>query len=107
MKTQPKIFKTHHPETIGQLVAESNYTYLYLKNGEKVLSAYHLKAFEDWLDTKTFLRVNRSTLVNISMVRSYDIKRLSLKLKDNSRIKVPRRKSQVIKAQLPSLFSNG
>lgn len=52
--------------------ADSNYTLLYLQNGEKYILAKTLKEVEQSLqDHSGFLRINRDYLVNRSEIKSY------------------------------------
>lgn len=64
MKTGPsKVLHQHKKDSIRLLTASSNYTYLILKNGSRVLSSYSLGQFELLLK-ENFLRTDRSHLVN-------------------------------------------
>ena len=86
---------------IIRLQAESNYTYVYLKNGSKILVAKTLKNFETLLKDKHFLRVHQSHIVNIDSIASFDQKANQFLLHTNEQIPVSRR----YKALLNKLFS--
>lgn len=51
--------------------SESNYTYLHLINGEKILISKTLKIIEDILDKDHFLRVSQSFLVNLIHIKKF------------------------------------
>lgn len=51
---------------------DGRYTWIYLRNGDNVLSAKVLKDFEDLLPVEIFHRVHKSSIINISCVVSYD-----------------------------------
>ena len=52
------------------LKSESNYTNIYLKNGQKILCSKTLKSIQDQLPTNFFCRVHRSYLIPLDQVRS-------------------------------------
>lgn len=51
--------------------ADSNYTVLYLANGEKYMVSKTLKDFEHQLSNKKFFRIHKSHLVNIDYLKKY------------------------------------
>lgn len=58
--------------TIIHCEALSNYTRIYLDNGEDILASKTLSKFEIMLtNTESFIRVHRSHLVNINHIKSY------------------------------------
>lgn len=62
----PTLEKTYYvsPADLVRCESESNYTWFYLVNGEKILSSKTLKAYDSLLAEEGFLRVHRSHLVN-------------------------------------------
>jgi two-component system LytT family response regulator len=58
-------------QDICYLHAESNYTWVYMKNGEKHLIAKTLKEIEDLLDFPYFYRPHKSYLVNLNHIEKY------------------------------------
>jgi two-component system LytT family response regulator len=51
--------------------SESNYTYVHLTGGDKILISKTLKLIEDILDKDYFLRVSQSYLVNLNHVKKF------------------------------------
>ena len=58
-------------ETILRCESDSNYTYVYLKNGRKILVSRTLKEIEELLDGHSFLRVHHSHVVNLNEIERY------------------------------------
>lgn len=58
-------------DTILRCESDSNYTYVYLKNGRKILVARTLKEIEELLDGHSFLRVHHSHVVNLNEIERY------------------------------------
>jgi len=59
------------PENILFCESSSNYTYVHLNSGEKLLVSKTLKEIEDILDHATFFRVHHSFLVNLQFAIRY------------------------------------
>lgn len=101
MKT-PKL--VHHllPTQITHLKADSNYTIIHTKNGEKMISGYSLKIFDELFADKDFIRIDRSHLVHISYIKGIDSRSgiTFVKLSNQKELAVPRRKSATIRALL-------
>jgi two-component system LytT family response regulator len=81
---------------IVRLEADENYTTLYCTNGKKYVSSRNIKSFEEKLDSKMFMRVHKSHIVNIG----FHLKEFSrtegnlLVLSNGDRVPVSRRKLQ-------------
>ncbi len=103
-KTIPKFLSEIETGEIMHLEAQSNYTYVVMKDGTRMLSSYNLKIFEELLETSKFMRINRSSLVNTSFITGYIKAEGYIKLRNNLRIKVPRRRSIFLKAEYPQIF---
>ena len=58
-------------ESILRCESDSNYTYVYLKTGRKLLVSRTLKEIEELLEGHSFLRVHHSHLVNLNEVERY------------------------------------
>lgn len=80
------------------LEALENYTLFHLKDGSKVISSTTLKRHQENLVIRTFLRVNRSTLINADFVKSVYLKNdvNFVKLKTGQEIKVSRRRRDTL-----------
>jgi LytTr DNA-binding domain len=91
--------KKFTPEEIIYLKSDQNYTNVFLSNGNKVLVSTTLKIIEDRFVGCGFLRVHRSTVVNMSFVKTYIDNELSgeLILSNNNKIPVSRRKNEKLR----------
>ncbi len=58
-------------DEIVKIEAMSNYSVFYFSAGNKIIVSRTLKEFEGLLDADRFLRINRSTIVNLSCVIRY------------------------------------
>ncbi len=56
---------------------DGRYTWIYLNNGDSIISARILKLFEDVLPAIMFVRIHKSCLINLNYVKSYD-KRINI-----------------------------
>lgn len=65
-------------ESILRCEANRNYTYCYLTNGEKLIVSKPLCQFEEMLEGTHFFRLNRSHLVNLNYLKSYEKSRLGI-----------------------------
>lgn len=97
LQTAPKLLQQISHENIHLLTAASNYTYLELKGGDKVLSGYSLGFYENLLEDN-FLRIGRSHLVNKAFITNVVRKDKVhfVKLKDKRELAIPRRKAALI-----------
>ena len=83
--------------SIVRCEGEGNYTHIYLKTGEKILSSKTLKEFDELLSEYDFLRVHQSHLINLNEVKSY-IKTDGgyIKMKDGSSVSVSRQRKDMV-----------
>jgi Response regulator of the LytR/AlgR family len=51
--------------------AENNYTYIYLKDGRKIVASRNLGFYEEQLSPKGFIRVHHAYLVNLNFIKCY------------------------------------
>lgn len=65
-------FKVVPLKDITYMQAEVNYTYIYLKNGEKLLTSKTMKEYESLLSDFGFFRVHQSYFINLSFVQEYE-----------------------------------
>ncbi len=56
---------------IVRLESDSNYTTIFLRNGDKVLVSKPMKHFEDFLDEKLFVRIHNSHIINMLFLKGY------------------------------------
>lgn len=102
----PKLLLKSETSNLNQLKASSNYTLLMYKDGRKVISAYCLKIFEELLDQTKFMRINRSTIINTAFVESYELEKGTIRLLNNTLIKIPRRRAVQLKGEYPEIFKS-
>lgn len=84
--------------SITRCEAESNYTTLYLKSGEKIIASRTLKEFDELLTPYNFLRVHQSHLINLDEVKSF-VKADGgyIRMKDGASVSISRqRRNQVL-----------
>lgn len=103
--TNPKIINGINPEMITYLEASSNYTILNFQTGKKLISSYTLSIFESLLRNQTFIRVNRSNLINKSFVLgiSEQEEGTYIRIKNNIEFLIPRRRKAVLFDKYPNL----
>ena len=79
---------------IVHIAADSNYSVFYLKSGEKVTVSKVLKEYEEILPEHQFIRVHKSSIVNLDYVVEYNSKNgLEVTLTNGDRIAVSRRRA--------------
>ncbi len=72
--------------------AEGNYTTLYLNDGKEEVVCYNLKNIENQLPSDTFIRLNRSHVINTGFLKKIDLKNRYCEIKCNGeyhKIKLP------------------
>ncbi len=75
------------------LKAEGNYTHIFLANKGSVVSARLLKDIEQLLDSKIFIRVHHSSIVNINQIKKINCDvNTSIEMNNRDIIHVSRRK---------------
>ncbi|WP_052354308.1 LytR/AlgR family response regulator transcription factor [Flectobacillus major] len=87
-------------EDIVMLQADSNYTHLYLSNGERFIFSRTIKLFEDILKGHTFERIHKAFIINCSHLQGYDADTESLYLSNNLRASISRRRKYLLKRKL-------
>lgn len=79
---------------IVHIAADSNYSVFYLANGEKITVSKVLKEYEEILPDHQFIRVHKSSIINLDYVLEYNSKNgLEVTLKNGDRIAVSRRRA--------------
>ncbi|MEL6863420.1 MAG: LytTR family DNA-binding domain-containing protein [Bacteroidota bacterium] len=88
-------------QDIIRFEAESNYTKMYLADGQLHLITKTLKYFEEILSGKGFFRVHRSHLINLRHVRRYlKGKRSQVEMADEAAVEVALRRRDALLVQL-------
>lgn len=79
---------------IIHIEAESNYSTFHLQDKEKITVSKVLKEFEEILPESQFVRVHKSSIVNLNYILEYNSKNgLELTLKNGKKIAVSRRRA--------------
>lgn len=58
-------------ENITHLEADGNYTNIFFKNDNPLLTSKPIKEFEEILDPTIFFRIHKSTMININYLKNY------------------------------------
>lgn len=75
------------------LEADDNYTILYLTNDRKIISTRTLGEFENILEGPDFLRIHKSTMINLNFLSGYSSYQGNFaELNDGTRLDISRRK---------------
>ena len=101
----PKILEKTPEGSIQLLTADSNYTIMTLINGKRIISGYSLNVFAELFDEHTFIRVDRSNLVNRHFILN-TLPNGSIVLQNHKVLVIPRRRKAGLFSQYPNLFSN-
>lgn len=95
----PKILDQLPIEEISHLKAAANYTVLFDRENRKHVSSYSLKVFAELFKDLPFVRLDRSTLVRESFIRSIN-KSNTVLLRNNQTINLPRRRLKTLSQEL-------
>ncbi len=79
---------------IVHIEADSNYSIFHLASGEKITVSKILKEYEEILPDHQFIRIHKSSIVNLDYLNDYNSKNgLEVTLKNGDRIAVSRRRA--------------
>lgn len=88
-------------DEIIAIEAQESYSFIYTLNGKKFVASKNLKHFERILsENKTFIRVHKSWLVNLTFIVNYSKSELSINLKNNIVAKLSKYKKGEFEAAL-------
>lgn len=86
---------------IVMLEGLSNYTFIHLNNGEKVLVSKTMKEFEEILLENGFSRIHKSFLINLGYLAKMEIKgEFFVMLQTGQRVDISRRRKTSFKKEL-------
>lgn len=86
-------FRIVEVKSIRYLEADSNYTILHLSGLEKIVSCKSLGEFEKILDPPTFVRIHKSTIINMKYLKAYSSYQGNFAIiDDNTKLSVSRRR---------------
>lgn len=81
-------------DDIIHIEADSNYSIFYLANREKITVSKVLKEYEEILPAHQFVRVHKSSIVNLNYLKAYNSRNgLEVMLKNGEKIAVSRRRA--------------
>ena len=87
-------FKVKDIADIIYIEADNNYTRFYFRYSEKMIVAKPMKDFEDILNPEHFVRIHKSTIINLHYLKDYSNKgRLSVTMNDQTELSISRRRS--------------
>jgi DNA-binding LytR/AlgR family response regulator len=92
-KTSKKVFIND----VVLLKGDINYTIFYLENGKQKVVAHSIKFFEAYLETRGFLRVHRSFMINPNHVKEYNQDNEFLMMTNGQKADISRRRRSVLK----------
>ncbi len=108
MKTMPlKIDRKRYvfPNEVLLLKANINYTEIHLSCGKKFMLAKTLKEFYKEFQKFGFFRVNRSVVINLNFIDNTDEHFENLKLKNELKLKISRRRRDDFRLSLNRLVN--
>jgi two-component system LytT family response regulator len=79
---------------IARCEADSNYTTIFNKNGQRIVTTKSLREYEELLLDYEFFRVHKSHLINLSYIKSCDFTNNTITLDDNSTVEIARRRKE-------------
>ncbi|QHT70761.1 response regulator transcription factor [Rhodocytophaga rosea] len=83
--------------TIIRCESDSNYTYVYHKNGKKIIVSRSLKEIEELLEGHGFLRIHHSHLINLNeIIRYVRGEGGYVVMSDNSSVNVSRSRKEIL-----------
>lgn len=82
----------YHISEIVMFQASSNYTYLHLKCGKKLIFAKTIKSFESLCKEYEFLRIHRAYIINSTYLQSYCPNENYVILENNLKATISRRR---------------
>jgi len=87
-------FKMIDIDDIIYIEADSNYSIVHLNNHEKITVSKVLREFEELLPTDQFVRIHKSSIINLNYLKEYNSKNgLQVFLKNGESINISRRRA--------------
>ncbi|WP_373511490.1 LytR/AlgR family response regulator transcription factor [Persicitalea sp.] len=88
------------PDEIVLCKGDSNYTHVHFADGRKLTVATTLKIIQERLNAQSFVRVNRSGLINKDHIAHYD--RDEITLTNGTKLPIARRRRQAVQQFIQS-----
>lgn len=93
-------------DDIIHIAADSNYSIFYLQNKDKITVSKVLKEYEEILPDNQFVRIHKSSIVNLNYVKEYNSRNgLEVILKNGEKIAVSRRRASDFADKIKSYTS--
>lgn len=93
-------------DDIIHIGADSNYSVFYLASGEKITVSKVLKEYEELLPDNQFVRIHKSSILNLNYLKEYNSKNgLEVILKNGEKIAVSRRRASEFADKIKSYIS--
>jgi two-component system LytT family response regulator len=86
-------------ENIVRLEAKVNYTSFIMNGGKQKMMSYTLKTYDTILP-HSFIRVNRSCIVNINFIADLNFDHKTVVLKDGTKILISRRRLESVRQNM-------
>ncbi|GAB3505218.1 LytR/AlgR family response regulator transcription factor [Emticicia fontis] len=86
-------------ENIVRLEANINYTTFILNGGKQKVMSYTLKMYDTILP-HSFIRVNRSCIVNVNFIANLNFDHKTMVLKDGTKILISRRRLETVRQNM-------
>ncbi|PWS29385.1 DNA-binding response regulator [Pedobacter yonginense] len=87
-------FKMIDVDDIIYIEADSNYSVVHLSNADKITVSKVLREFEELLPTEQFVRIHKSSIINLNHLKEYNSKNgLQVFLKNGESINISRRRA--------------
>ncbi|TCD08201.1 response regulator transcription factor [Pedobacter frigidisoli] len=87
-------FKMIDVDDIIYIEADSNYSVVHLSNEDKITVSKVLREFEELLPTEQFVRIHKSSIINLNHLKEYNSKNgLQVFLKNGESINISRRRA--------------
>lgn len=101
-------FKMIDVDEIIYIEADSNYSIVHLSSAEKITVSKVLREFEEILPTEQFIRVHKSSIINLNYLKEYNSKNgLQVFLKNGQSISISRRRSSDFFEKIKSFTKAG
>lgn len=85
---------------------DGRYTWIYLINGDSLISAKVLKIYEELLSDLPFVRIHKSCLINLGYVKSYDKRNGgNIIMENNHNLPVAKRRKKEFVERISEFFT--
>jgi len=92
-------------EDIVRIQGDGNYSYFFLKNGEKIIATKNLKFIEQRLNNKYFLRIHQSYIVNFKYLKKILFESGTFIItNDGAKTPVSRSKKELVREFVKTIF---